>query len=546
MMAFSGKGDADDRRLAEKLVLALKGALASADPESPVWRTAAEIADLLRLDGLAAVLKASRIHAASRPADVVHVLDRVARLVAETETQRELAPFAHADRELAAMATMIAAQKWVVPPGARQTPVALQCLGDLLADLRVDDAAALARCNVSLQVGAGVRAAIDWLEAEAGGTVRVVVQDAVAMLSLRITDDTGLAPAGALLALTGGALIPESEGRWTLRVPLHADRPAYLLARQGELSIAIPWHAVARLHIAGDVARGAFDEPSLTPWSPLHRASGERPAALIAQGLSRAWLHLDHIVWRIFAAPESGRTPAEMPGAYQVVRTEQDEKYFVVDTNAALREVPALETPAPRLRARVPAGVREVAVPVGSTSARSASTAMPAEREAAPIAAPALVVLRRDQVRPLMVPTRPSAPSAPSPVAPVAPRPRRALVIEDSLAMQAALAHTLEAEGWQVEVADRAEALWRMLAQGTWDAVFVDVSLPDARGREHLAELLSRARAQRATFEVVGLVRDALEETLVHDIGIGSWLRKPFAPGAVEGLVRRLRPTTTA
>ncbi len=42
MMAFRGPDDAHARRLAEKLVVALTSALASADPESPVWRTAAE------------------------------------------------------------------------------------------------------------------------------------------------------------------------------------------------------------------------------------------------------------------------------------------------------------------------------------------------------------------------------------------------------------------------------------------------------------------------------------------------------------------------
>jgi CheY-like chemotaxis protein len=543
MMAFSGRGGANERGLAEGLVAALKGALAAADPEAPVWRNAADVADLLRLSGLAALLKVCRVHASSRPADVVSALDRVSRLVAETEAQRDLAPFVQVDRELAAMAEILAAQQWVVPPGTRQAPVALQSLGDLLADLTVDDAAALARCTVSLQVGAGVRAAIDWLEAEAGGTIKVVVQDAVAMLSLRIAHEAGLAPAGAVLALTGGALLPETDGRWTLRVPLYAERPAFLLARQGALSIAIPWHAVARLRIAGEAAREALGEPSLTAWSPLQRAQGERPAALIAQGLSRAWLHLDHIVWRIFAAPEPGRTPAEMPGAYQVVRTEQDERYFVLDANLALREVPALETPAPRVRSRVAAAPAEVAVSVGARVSPSETHEAPARSvAAAPVAPPALVVLGRDQVQPLARAARSAAAPSPRPtLAPVAPRPRRALVVDDSLVARLALMRVLEGEGWIVEAVESAAGLWHALEGGSWDVVFIDVSLPDARGREHLAQLVSRGLVMPEPFAVIALARDASEERLVQEAGIAQSLRKPFAPGVIEELVRGMR-----
>ena len=112
--------------------------------------------------------------------------------------------------------------------------------------------------------------------------------------------------------------------------------------------------------------------------------------------------------------------------------------------------------------------------------------------------------------------------------------------------MQTVLARALEAEGWQVELSDRAAGLWSLLDQGVWDAVFVDVSLPDARGREHLEMLMARARSAQRSFKVIALVRDTLEETWVHDAGIASLLRKPFAPGTVEGLVRGLRPTTPA
>src|SRR2546430_2501191 len=158
------------------------------------------------------------------------------------------------------------------------------------------------------------RAALDWLGADQGGPIRVTVQDAALTLGVRVAHPAGLAPAGAVLALASGSMLPKADGRWALRVPLYAERPAFLLARQGELSLALPWHAVARLRIADAAARAGMTEPSLEPWSPLERAQGERPAVLLAQGLSRAWLHLDHIVWRVFASPEPAHAPEAVPG----------------------------------------------------------------------------------------------------------------------------------------------------------------------------------------------------------------------------------------
>src|SRR5439155_27043557 len=173
------------------------------------------------------------------------------------------------------------AQDWAAESEREATPVAVQSLGEVLADFAVDDAAAVAHAQLTLQVSAGLRAALDWLGADAGGRLRVTVQDAALTLAVRVTHEPGLAPAGAVLALMSGALLPEPDGRWLVRVPLQAPRPAFLLARQGELALAVPWHAVARLRIADDVARAVMTEPSLAPWSPLARERGERPAGLI-------------------------------------------------------------------------------------------------------------------------------------------------------------------------------------------------------------------------------------------------------------------------
>jgi CheY-like chemotaxis protein len=317
---------------------------------------------------------------------------------------------------------------------------------------------------------------------------------------------------------------------------------------------------VAKLKITDEASRGAMTEPSLEPWSALARPRGERPAALLALGLLRAWLHLDHIVWRVFARPEPAEAIDAVPGGRHVVRTEEGEEYRVVDVAEALHAVPPLHTPppAPRMHpAEVAAGERLAPAPeavaialVPEPVAAPAPVAVEAKKPAAP------VVLGAEFVRALgfpagavvATPAPPAVTPAPEPSAarePVAPAPRaaitRVLVVDDSLVARMELGRVLERHGWEVEWVETAAEMWSVLPENEWAIVFVDVSLPDARGRAHLQTLADRQRTARRRFEVVALTRDASDERLVHDAGITRMLRKPFAPGAVERAVRELR-----
>jgi len=133
------------------------------------------------------------------------------------------------------------------------------------------------------------------------------------------------------------------------------------------------------------------------------------------------------------------------------------------------------------------------------------------------------------------------APEAPPAAAePRAPQGRRALIVDDSLVARLVLASVLERGGWWVESVERAEEMWAALGEGGWSVVFVDVSLPDASGSAHLRALVARQLAARHRFEVVALTRDRAEQRVVDEAGITRALRKPFAPGAVEGLIREL------
>ena len=399
MIAPQGHDGAHEREIARGLAAAVTAAVesvraAAGSTHTLAWGAVTGVAELLELHGLASLLTACEQHSDAPPRAVANVLDRLTRLAAETERQGAIDPFTAADRELGALAGMLSAQDWAA--GSEQAPmrVAVQSLGELLAEFEVDDAEAVARAQLTLEVAAGLRAALDWIGADLGGRLQVRVHDAALTLAVRVTHEPGLAPAGAVLALMSGALLPEPDGRWLVRVPLYAPRPAFLLARQGELALALPWHSVARLRIADDAARSLMTEPSLAPWSPLARVRGERPAALIAHGLSRAWLHLDHIVWRVFVNPEPGQAPANVPGGRLRVHTEQGTDYWVVDASAALRGVPQLYTPAPSPR------------PVRATTEAPAAVASPLESPSTltatdVVATPALHVLTSEHVRPL-------------------------------------------------------------------------------------------------------------------------------------------------
>src|SRR6185503_16919528 len=415
MMAASGHGDPHAREIAAGLVASVRAAIAAgrrADKDLPLaWAAAADVADLLEMPGLRALIGACAAAVGTRSAAVARALAQLERLADGAEARGDVRGFELADGELANLAAALAEPAAEATTNAPPVPAEsesdaaedVRSLDVLLADFVFDDPAAVAKAMVALPVAAGLRAALDWIAADVGGRLHVEVQDAALTLVARAANEAGLGAAGAVLGLTGGALLAEPDGRWSLRVPLHAARPAFLLARQGGLALALPWHAVARLRITDEASRAAMTEPSLEPWSVLERRSGERPAALLALGLLRAWIHIDHIVWRVFARPEPADDGHAVPGGTQVVRTEEGEEYRVVDVEEALRGVPPLYTPEPsRARARAQAPrLQPVAV----------------AELAAEVAAPAPVkpiVLGREFVRPLGAPVV-AAPAPPSP-----------------------------------------------------------------------------------------------------------------------------------
>ncbi|MBI3707554.1 MAG: response regulator transcription factor, partial [Proteobacteria bacterium] len=112
----------------------------------------------------------------------------------------------------------------------------------------------------------------------------------------------------------------------------------------------------------------------------------------------------------------------------------------------------------------------------------------------------------------------------------------RLLVIEDNRRLAEFVKASLQRNGFTVDVFDQAGDGVAALETTRYDAVVLDLGLPDADGREVLRRLRSRGAG---TPVLILTARDELEtrvETL--NAGADDYLVKPFA---VEELIARLR-----
>jgi two-component system OmpR family response regulator len=125
----------------------------------------------------------------------------------------------------------------------------------------------------------------------------------------------------------------------------------------------------------------------------------------------------------------------------------------------------------------------------------------------------------------------------------------RVLVVEDEARMATLLGRGLREEGYAVDVAgDGTNGLW-LATENDYDAVVLDVMLPDLDG----FEVCRRARAAGRWAPVLLLTaRDAVEDRVRGlDAGADDYLTKPFSfaelAARVRALVRRgtgVRPAT--
>ena len=117
----------------------------------------------------------------------------------------------------------------------------------------------------------------------------------------------------------------------------------------------------------------------------------------------------------------------------------------------------------------------------------------------------------------------------------------RALLIDDDLDVAEALTAMLIKEGVRVEHAATASEGLALLAAKPWDAVFLDVRLPDLSGPEIYQRLAESnpALAQRVVFVTGGVWRS--DSKLRQELPPQPVLPKPCTQDAVRAVLRQLR-----
>ncbi|KSB88676.1 two-component system response regulator [Caulobacter vibrioides] len=115
------------------------------------------------------------------------------------------------------------------------------------------------------------------------------------------------------------------------------------------------------------------------------------------------------------------------------------------------------------------------------------------------------------------------------------------LVVEDDPPLRRSLTATLESEGHEAVCAETGEAALALALPGDFDAMILDIGLPDIDG----FEILSRLRREGFSTPIVVLTaRDAVQDRIAGlDMGADDYVLKPFDPfelvARVRAVVRR-------
>lgn len=373
-MNEGGPVDATTREIARGLVEVVESAI---HPGAPVLSASAarEVARLLELEGLERVLAQVETFGSRRPRPLAHVLERTQRLLAAARARESVAPFVEADAELRALADTLADTQWSeADEAASAPPVASITLADALPGWVLHGTEAGPSPLVGAPVASALRAALDWLAADPAAPLQLETHDDFVALHFDVHQGEGLAATGEVLETVGGHLAPLRPGarRWRLVVPRLVARPAFLLLEQGHMGLAVPWSSVVRLRMVSP-ERAAEDAPVLAPLRWSAPPAGERPAALLAHGLRRAWLFADRVVWRFAAHAEEVEESAPVSGLVRAVRGEDGTLFWLAEAAWLLR---ATEAPTAAIEEAV---VPEAVVPEPTLDTASADAADAAE-----------------------------------------------------------------------------------------------------------------------------------------------------------------------
>ena len=120
------------------------------------------------------------------------------------------------------------------------------------------------------------------------------------------------------------------------------------------------------------------------------------------------------------------------------------------------------------------------------------------------------------------------------------------LLIDDDLRLTAMVGDYLRANGQEVDVAGSLAAGRDRLRQGSYDALVLDLMLPDGDGLDLTRELRADPRFKRLPLLMLTARGEPLDRVLGLELGADDYLAKPFEArellARIKALLRRAQP----
>jgi len=124
--------------------------------------------------------------------------------------------------------------------------------------------------------------------------------------------------------------------------------------------------------------------------------------------------------------------------------------------------------------------------------------------------------------------------------------PQRLLLIDDDSRLTAMVGDYLRGHGFEVDTAGSLGAGRERLRQDSYDALLLDLMLPDGDGLDLTRELRSEARTRRLPLLMLTARGEPTDRIVGLEIGADDYLPKPFEPrellARVKALLRRAAP----
>ena len=127
---------------------------------------------------------------------------------------------------------------------------------------------------------------------------------------------------------------------------------------------------------------------------------------------------------------------------------------------------------------------------------------------------------------------------------------QRLLLIDDDARLAAMVGDYLRNAGFEIDVAATLAAGRERLHDGHYDALLLDLMLPDGDGLDFTRTLRSDARTRRLPLLMLTARGEPLDRIVGLELGADDYLGKPFEPrellARVKALLRRAQPEAAA